>query len=311
MPSDPAALLALGAKKNGLQNLQTPWHLKATYQLLDEKGSVRETGTMEEFYESDKSYKLSYSSPSFTQTDYSSESGLFRTGDPGWPQGALAVVHQSFFPPFPTDDLINKGPLDAREKSLGGAALSCVKLGSELGEGYFGLYCFDPSAPRLRIADIHHAEMQTVYNDLVSVGGTYMARDTTFSVLGKAQLRIHVEQIELLPHVDENTFVTPQNALNIPRRASVETSLVIPQVIRKVAPKYGDPRVYGVILLNVVVGKDGKVLDVRLKSGPPELAKVAMDAVWQWQYEPCMLNGEPIEVQTGAGLVFGMVAKNH
>ncbi len=311
MPNDPATLLALGAKKNGLQNLQVPWHLKATYQLLDENGGIRETGTLEEFWKSDLKYKLSYSSQSFNQTDYSSESGLMRTGDQDWPRGSLAVVHESLFPPFPTDDLIHKGPLDGRQKTLGGAVLSCVKLGSELGDGYFGLYCFDPSLPRLRIADIRHSEMQTTYNNLVSVGNIYMARDTTFSVLGRAQLRIHVEQIEVVPHIDDNTFVAPQDALGIPRRASVETSMIVPKVSKKVPPKDFDNRIHGVVLLRIVVGKDGTVEDVQPVIGSSELTKAAMDAVRQWRYEPYLLNGEPIEVQTTAAVLFGMVPKKN
>jgi hypothetical protein len=46
-----------------------PLHIKATYQLLEDKGVVTETGTFEEFRVSDKKYKLIYSSPSFNQTD--------------------------------------------------------------------------------------------------------------------------------------------------------------------------------------------------------------------------------------------------
>ena len=38
-------------------------HTKATYQLLENKGVVTETGTFEEYRVSDKKYKLIYSSP--------------------------------------------------------------------------------------------------------------------------------------------------------------------------------------------------------------------------------------------------------
>ena len=69
MPADPAELLALASKMNGLQNAGTePLHVKATYQLLDDKGDVKETGTFEEFWVSDKKYKK------FTQAHLSARS---------------------------------------------------------------------------------------------------------------------------------------------------------------------------------------------------------------------------------------------
>ena len=50
--------------------------------------------------------------------------------------------------------------------------------------------------------------------------------------------------------------------------------------------------------LNVIVGKDGTMQDVKVASGDPMLAPSALDAVRQWTYRPTLLNGEPIEVVT-------------
>jgi hypothetical protein len=47
MPSDPKELMLLAAKTNGLTgNDVKPWHLKATWKLLDEKGNA--TGQVKE-----------------------------------------------------------------------------------------------------------------------------------------------------------------------------------------------------------------------------------------------------------------------
>jgi protein TonB len=43
-----------------------------------------------------------------------------------------------------------------------------------------------------------------------------------------------------------------------------------------------------------------------LVSGPSLLAKAAIDAVKQWVYQPTVLNGEPVEVQTQIDVNFNL-----
>ena len=46
---------------------------------------------------------------------------------------------------------------------------------------------------------------------------------------------------------------------------------------------------------------DGKVQNVQVRvSGPAMLTQAAMDAVWQWVYQPFLLNGQPVSVRTTA-----------
>jgi TonB family protein len=56
--------------------------------------------------------------------------------------------------------------------------------------------------------------------------------------------------------------------------------------------------VEGTVLLNVVIGLDGKILKAVVVSGPPELAQSALDAISQWEYAPTLLNGKPVFVIT-------------
>lgn len=51
-------------------------------------------------------------------------------------------------------------------------------------------------------------------------------------------------------------------------------------------------------MLLAVIGKDGTIRELQVKSGLPVLAQAALDAVKQWRYRPYMLNGEPVEVDT-------------
>jgi len=80
------------------------------------------------------------------------------------------------------------------------------------------------------------------------------------------------------------------------------------KLVRQVMPPYPKEarakHIQGTVVLHVVIGKDGSVADLSVVSGPPELANAAMDAVKQWRYQPTLLNGEPVRVDTTISVVF-------
>jgi len=74
-----------------------------------------------------------------------------------------------------------------------------------------------------------------------------------------------------------------------------------PRIIHKVQPVYPPEakkdKLEGIVLIDVRVGKDGKVADARVKSGHPTLAEAALAAVRQWRYEPILgPDKKPVEV---------------
>jgi protein TonB len=62
--------------------------------------------------------------------------------------------------------------------------------------------------------------------------------------------------------------------------------------------------VQGAVVLQAVIGKDGRIENLRVVSGNPLLVKAAMEAVKQWRYRPYLLNGEPVEVETQVTINF-------
>jgi protein TonB len=74
------------------------------------------------------------------------------------------------------------------------------------------------------------------------------------------------------------------------------------QLIYRVEPVYPQAAkqmgAQGIVSLSALIGKDGKVRDLKAVSGHPLLVQAAEDAVKQWVYRPTLLNGEPVEVQT-------------
>jgi protein TonB len=83
------------------------------------------------------------------------------------------------------------------------------------------------------------------------------------------------------------------------------------QLKHKVQPRYPqearDNRIQGTVRLHVVLSTSGKVQQLDVVSGDPILAKAAAEAVRQWEYNPMLLNGEPVEVDTTVDVVFTLL----
>lgn len=56
--------------------------------------------------------------------------------------------------------------------------------------------------------------------------------------------------------------------------------------------------------LQVIVRKDGSVTVQNVLEGDVLLSPAAVKAVRQWRYEPALLDGQPIDMQTTIEVVF-------
>ncbi len=89
-----------------------------------------------------------------------------------------------------------------------------------------------------------------------------------------------------------------------PQRIRVGGMVQASRLIRQVKPAYPESAkaqgIEGTVLLNAVIGTDGKLISLKVinKLADSDLAAAAMQAVQQWQYQPTLLNGEPVEVVT-------------
>ncbi len=62
--------------------------------------------------------------------------------------------------------------------------------------------------------------------------------------------------------------------------------------------------IQGNVVLHAIIGTDGRILELRVVTGSPLLVRAAVDAVQQWRYQPTLLNGEPVEVETAITVNF-------
>jgi TonB family protein len=65
-------------------------------------------------------------------------------------------------------------------------------------------------------------------------------------------------------------------------------------------------RVQDYVMLQAIIGKDGKVGNLTVLRGHPLLNEAALQAVQQWQYRPTLLAGQPIEVITTVTVNFSL-----
>ncbi|MGH9777781.1 MAG: energy transducer TonB, partial [Candidatus Acidiferrales bacterium] len=97
----------------------------------------------------------------------------------------------------------------------------------------------------------------------------------------------------------------PLPDLNPPRDPATKKPIRIstlrpPRILRRVNPTYPPialkARIEGDVVMDALLGEDGRVREITVKSGHPQLIYAAREAVAQWVYEPTLLNGEPYPV---------------
>jgi TonB family protein len=79
-------------------------------------------------------------------------------------------------------------------------------------------------------------------------------------------------------------------------------------LVHRVQPTYPaearKANLQGIVALDIVVGRDGSVVDMHALNGPEVLARAAMDALRWWKFEPYRVNGEPAVVETTVAVEF-------
>jgi TonB family protein len=87
-------------------------------------------------------------------------------------------------------------------------------------------------------------------------------------------------------------------------------NIVAARILKRVQPMYPplarQTRISGTVRLHAIIGKDGAVEQLEVISGHPLLLQAAMDAVKQWMYQPILLNGDPVKVDTTIDLIFAL-----
>ena len=97
-----------------------------------------------------------------------------------------------------------------------------------------------------------------------------------------------------------------------PKRVSVGGNVQAARLVNRVQPVYPplarQTRISGTVKLHAIIGKNGAVEQLQVLSGHPLLVQSALDAVRQWRYQPTLLNGDPVEVDTEIDVIFSLAS---
>jgi TonB family protein len=222
-------------------------------------------------------------------------------------------LESAFVSPLPdaADLDPTKVRFDREELKVGNAKLPCVMVVplmashgrvQEIPLGIFPTYCFDPILPALRVK-YSFATITEGFDAIAKVQGRFLPKEVAFFDGRREILSAKMESVEGLSPSDP--ALTPDSHAKFPGidKIQVSDAVALGFLIKKVTPIYPqdakDAGVSGKVVLGAIIGRDGRIHDLRVIEAPwPSLVVSAMWAVSQWQYKPYLLYGEPVEVNT-------------
>lgn len=170
------------------------------------------------------------------------------------------------------------------------------------GAGRFALGGLPPGDYALE-ADLPGFEM---FQEKVILRGDELTREITLNV-GTIQEVISVSRrSNVLDSPPERMPQRPPFCASGPDRPTTTTPagmriggvLRTPRKVFHVAPLYPDDAGEGIVTINALIGHDGFVTQTEVANQPsPALAQAAVEAVRQWEFDPTLLNCEPVEVR--------------
>lgn len=97
---------------------------------------------------------------------------------------------------------------------------------------------------------------------------------------------------------------------NLPKPGDYVYVEELPEAVTKVAPVYPDDArrrgVDGTVMVQALVGTDGRVKDTKIVKSIPELDAAAIAAVRQWIFKPALSKGAPVAVWVAVPVKFSI-----
>lgn len=81
------------------------------------------------------------------------------------------------------------------------------------------------------------------------------------------------------------------------RPVRLDSTIKRPELIHRVTPELSEePHPLGVILIETIIDRQGRVCAARLRKGSGPVAEAFLKAIKQWKFTPAMRKGEPVMV---------------
>jgi TonB family protein len=139
--------------------------------------------------------------------------------------------------------------------------------------------------------------------------GRYLARDVRVTSEGKQRMTLHVDTLESLSNASE--FTPSSDAIGpLNGRMALYPGNINELILKMPPPGYPasakQSQVQGTVVVQAIVGKDGKVIEARAVSGPVELQEAATNSVRKWEFRPFQVMGEPVEFESKFEVFFAL-----
>ena len=147
-------------------------------------------------------------------------------------------------------------------------------------------------------------------------GGSLTHSEDPATVIQKPQASQTLRQI-LQAHgrsIENAEIVTPRPPVSAPQAiVDIPGGIAVGMLIQRKVALYPAvakaAHISGTVVLQITISKTGTIENLHVVSGPPTLQQAALDAVMTWRYRPYLLNGEPVEVETTANVIFTLAGQ--
>jgi TonB family protein len=124
----------------------------------------------------------------------------------------------------------------------------------------------------------------------------------------------HLLMIPSLNVPNEDLAVATPSVAGDVGRVRMGGNVASAKLVKRVQPAYPiaarQAGIQGIVRLHAIIGKEGSVMQLEVMSGHPLLVEAALDAVRQWIYQPTLLEGKPVEVDTTIDVIFQLTPRN-
>jgi len=311
LPKDPREVFAAAAPFYDFSDpALKPWHLKATYQLYNEKGDPTEKGTYEYWWASPQVYRSTWTRPSATHTDWHTAEGKHAYTASG---EALSYFEERLetmlLSPLPPKGQLDPAKFRLNDQSLKakGANIPCymvVPIAQKGGDaqvprrGDFPTYCFNAEMPVV-VGIYSFGSLLTTFDGFAQSQGKVLPGEVAFRDGKRDTLKAKVDLVDGLSSTDAAlkppSDAVPVKSERVSSGAGVTIGKPIKQAELKFPPEgFGNGRVW----MDAAIGTNGHIVDCRvITASSPALAAAAQEAYRQFVFTPSTLNGEPVEVE--------------
>lgn len=323
LPKDPKAILDMARPfyDYNLDNLK-PWHMKVDYQLYDDKDQPGDAGTFEYWWVSKDLNRSSWTVNGATHTTWSAMDGTRCYSKLTKNVSFLEYrIKTALLSPLPesSDYGDNKNQLELEYVKFSDIKLPCIKVLPEMTKfgshanipvGLFPTYCFDTSKPIL-LMNFSYGSLSTSMSQLVKFQEHYLPKQIDIYEGKHKLVSAKVSSIESI-QPNNPALVPPADALTSTQQCvSIGAGVMAGMIQKKEFPVYPgdakDSRISGTVVLRATIGIDGNIHELKVVSAPwPSLAASALRAVSHWRYQPYLLNGKPVEVDTTINVIYSL-----